>query len=131
MNDMKTFKYIIDSIPPSNNEFIGRDKHIAYQKAKKEWADIIGWLCRPRPAKPISYAKVTIRYYFPNRIRRDPDNYSGKFILDGLTKMGIIEDDSFYHIRLNLELGGIDTKQPHTEIFIEELDKNEFCFEIK
>ncbi|MCH5192056.1 MAG: RusA family crossover junction endodeoxyribonuclease [Oscillospiraceae bacterium] len=123
---MATYTYTIDYVPPSNNEFIGRDNHIAYQKKKKEWADIIGWLCRPRPKKPIPYAKVTLRYYFPNRMRRDPDNYSGKFILDGLTKMGIIEDDSFYHIRLNLELGGIDTKHPHTEIVIEELDESEF-----
>lgn len=125
---MGTLIYIIDDIPPTNNEFIGKDNHIGYQKKKKEWADTIGWLCRPRPVKPIPYAKVTLRYFFPNWIRRDPDNYSGKFILDGLTKMGILEDDSFFHIKLYSECGGIDPKNPRTEIIIEELDESSFCF---
>lgn len=125
---MATYIYTIDDIPPSNNEFIGRTNIGEYQSTKKEWADTIGWLCRPRPIKPIPYARVTLRYYFPDWQRRDPDNYSGKFILDGLTKMGIIYDDSFFHTKLFLECGGIDPKKPRTEIIIEELDESYFNF---
>lgn len=76
--------------------------------------------CRPKPEKPLAQAIVTLRYYFPAATRRDPDNYSGKMILDGLTKAGIIQDDSFSHIRLELE-GRVDRGNPRTEIEIEEM----------
>lgn len=52
------------------------------------------------------------------RRRRDPDNYSGKFLLDGLTKAGIIVDDSFNHITLRLE-AYCDPARPRTEINVE------------
>lgn len=42
--------------------------------------------------------------------------------------MGILKDDSFFNIRLNLECGGIDAKKPRTEIIIEELDESYFNF---
>lgn len=45
---------------------------------------------------------MLIEYQFQDNRRRDPDNYSGKFILDGLTKGGIIRDDSFKHISLTV-----------------------------
>ena len=48
-----------------------------------------------------------------------PDNYSGKFLLDGLTKAGIIVDDSFQHITLKLE-AETDKKNPRTELWIKE-----------
>ena len=47
--------------------------------------------------------------------RHDPDNYSGKFILDGLREAGIIEDDSFSNIELQL-CGSYDKENPRTEI---------------
>ena len=58
-------------------------------------------------------------YYFPDKRRRDSDNFSGKMILDGLTRAGIIEDDSFDHVRLVL-CGGYDKENPRTEIEVEE-----------
>ena len=75
-----------------------------------------------RPKKPIDRSTVTIRYYFPDKRRRDPDNYSGKFLLDGLTKAGIIVDDSFNHITLRLE-AYCEPSRPRTEIEIEEVQK--------
>ena len=51
--------------------------------------------------------------------RRDPDNYSGKMLLDPLTKLGIIRDDNFGAIRLELsaesEKGKRETKITITE----------------
>lgn len=111
-------QYIIDEIPPSNNQFIGRTNFREYQKAKKYWAELIFWKCLPKPKQPLENITVKLTYYFPDRIRRDPDNYSGKMILDGLTKAGIIKDDCFKNIKLVL-CGDYDKVNPRTVIEIE------------
>ena len=112
------FKYSIKAIPPSNNKFIGKDKRWQYQDEKKQWARIIQLFCVPRPREPLKKSRVTIIYYFKDKHRRDPDNYSGKFILDGLVGSGIIKDDSFDCIDLRL-IGKVDKGNPRTEILLE------------
>ena len=112
-----TMTYIVPGIPPSNNDYIGRTNRWEYQKVKKQWRDLIQACCAPRPVSPIKHAKVTLTYYFKDRRRRDPDNYSGKMILDGLTAAGIIEDDSFANIELVLRCR-LDRTNPHVEIEI-------------
>ena len=115
--------YRIPEIPPSNNKFIGRNARWQYQDEKKRWADLIAFLCRPKPPTPIPKAQVTLDYYFGDRIRRDPDNYAGKMVLDGLVKAGIIQDDSFDRINLSLN-GRYDKLNPRTEITIEIIENN-------
>ena len=110
-------KYIIDEIPPSNNKFIGRTNNWEYQNEKKRWAQLIWLKCRPKPENPLDKAEVKLTYYFKTKGRRDPDNYSGKFILDGLVKAGILADDSFNNIILKL-CGRYDKDNPRTEIEI-------------
>lgn len=118
-------KLIINDIPPSNNKFMGRGskkfQSFEYQDIKKQWAMLIRLsVGRSKPKKAIEKAIVTITYYFPNRIRRDPDNYSGKFINDGLVKAGVLKDDSFKNIHLVLK-GDYDKENPRTEVEIEEV----------
>lgn len=113
------YKYTIDAIPPSNNRFSGRKNVWEYREEKKNWERLVGLKCRPRPSQPLEHAEVKLTYYFRTRGRRDPDNYSGKFILDGLVKSGIISDDSFGHIELRL-CGDYDKNNPRTEIEITE-----------
>ncbi|MCH5192154.1 MAG: hypothetical protein J1F23_08335 [Oscillospiraceae bacterium] len=112
-------KYIIDEVPPSNNLYIGRNDRWKYQYAKKYWEDLVRIRCRPRPLEPIDKAIVTLTYFFKNKQRRDPDNYSGKMILDGLVRAGIIADDSFDHITLVIKCGGV-SNPPYTEIEVVE-----------
>lgn len=116
--------YTIPAIPPSNNEFIGRNARFDYRKIKEQWELLIRASCRPKPDKPLEHSMVTLHYYFPNHIRRDPDNYSGKMVLDGLTRAGIIADDSFKHIELRL-MASYDKKKPRLEIMVEEINKEE------
>lgn len=118
-------KLIINDIPPSNNKFMGNGsvakQKYEYQDIKKQWAMLIRLAVgRNKPKKPIEKAIVTITYFFPNRIRRDPDNYAGKFINDGLVKSGILKDDSFSNIKLVLN-GDYDKDNPRTEIEIVEV----------
>lgn len=113
------YHYTLPEIPPSNNKFIGRENRWEYQNVKKQWAQLISVCCRPKPARPLDRAEVTLIYHFKDKRRRDPDNYSGKMILDGLTGAGIIADDSFDHIKLCLD--AVCDKQGVTEILIKEL----------
>lgn len=73
-----------------------------------------------RTGESFEKAKVTITYFFADGRRRDPDNYAGKLILDGLTKAGVIQDDDFDHIVLEIRKGGVDKKNPRTEVEITE-----------
>lgn len=113
-------KIIINEIPPSDNRFKGRNNIWEYRTKKKDWIGIVGWATiGKRPKKPYEKSTVTITYFFPTRGRRDPDNYSGKFILDGLVQAGIIKDDSFQCIDLRLK-ASYDKDNPRTEIEVEE-----------
>jgi len=117
-------KLTILEIPPSNNKYMGRGSirghAFAYQEEKRRWAWLVRAAVTEKPKKPIEKAKVRITYYFPDRRRRDPDNYSGKFILDGLTEAQVIKDDSFKNITLEL-VGDYDKENPRTEIKLEEI----------
>ena len=115
-----TMTYIVPGIPPSNNQYAGRTNCWQYRQDKKEWKERIRLCCRPKPPSPLPRARVTLTYYFKDRRRRDPDNYSGKMLLDGLTVAGIIQDDSFTNIELVLR-SGLDRDNPHVEIEVTDI----------
>lgn len=116
-----TYKYIINDIPKSLNRYAGRNNKWDYRKDKETWTNLVTYICiNNRPRKPLSKAKVTITYFFPTKTRRDPDNYSGKMIMDGLVAAGVIKDDSFGCVELVLK-GGYDKEKPRTEIIVEEV----------
>lgn len=119
-------KITVNAIPPSNNQFMGNShSHYEYHRVKEEWHWLIKAAIKERPGKPYEKSKVTITYFFKDKRRRDPDNYSGKFILDALTKEGIISDDSFDAVTLVLAKGEPDNKNPRTEIEVKEITENE------
>ena len=113
-----TYHYIIPAVPPSNNLYIGRTNFREYQRVKKEWAQLVETHCLPVPPIPLERSRVTLLYHFPDRRRRDPDNYSGKMLLDGLVAAGILEDDSFQRIDLVLRSEYDGTTR--TEIIVED-----------
>ncbi len=117
-----SIRITLQGVPPSLNRFLGKENTQAYRQAKAEWTDTVAWMAKRqrRKHKPYEHATVRIKYFFPDRRRRDPDNYCGKLLLDGLRKGGIIVDDSFSHIRLELS-GGCDPTDPRTEIEIQEV----------
>ena len=119
---MSEYIYTIPALPPSNNEFMGRAAQWKYQEVKKKWEALVKTCCKPVPDKPIQKTQVTLNYYFPDNRRRDPDNYSGKMILDGLVRAGILVDDSFHCVDLFLVWKGVDRTNPRTEIVIKEIN---------
>ena len=118
-------KIIIKAIPPSNNQFIGNSRNFNYyRKEKEKWHWLIKAAIKEKPEKPMDKAIVKIKYYFPDKRRRDPDNFSGKMILDPLVREGILVDDSFGHIQLCL-CADVDKESPRTEIEIKEVGTND------
>lgn len=113
-------KLIIHDIPPSNNKYQGNShSYHAYRQEKMEWHELVRAAISQKPKEPYRQAIVEITYYFKDRRRRDPDNYSGKFLLDPLVKEGILADDSFSNVTLRLE-AKVDKENPRTEIKISE-----------
>lgn len=119
------YKYTFPGIPPSNNRFIGRRNNWEYNKVKKQWEALIAYCCRNKPPKPLERVEICIEYFFPTKRRRDPDNYGGKMLFDGLVKSGIIIDDSFTVIEDIRYRHNYDKTNPRTEITITE--RNELC----
>lgn len=115
-------KIVINDIPPSNNKFIGRNVRWQYQEEKNRWHWLVKSAIQCKPAKPFKNASVEITYFFKNNIRRDPDNYSGKMLLDPLVREGILKDDSFNNIELILK-SYVDKAKPRTEIEITEIEE--------
>ena len=118
-------KIVINDIPPSNNTYMGKTYNYAvYQREKQRWHWLIKCALKERPKKPIKKAIVHITYYFKNKIRRDPDNYSGKMLVDPLVREGILEDDSFAAVTLVLSASH-DKNNPRTEIEIRSVEGEE------
>lgn len=119
-------KITLSGIPPSLNRFAGRENTWQYREEKKHWTDAVMWMAKSakgRPKQPFEKAVVMITYYFSDRRRHDADNYAGKFLLDGLTKAGIIVDDDLQHISTIIR-GDYDRENPRTEISVEEAYSN-------
>lgn len=119
----------VKDIPPSYNNFLGNSRNFnIYRQEKEKWHWLIKTAIKEKPVKPYKHAVVDICYYFKSMTRRDPDNYSGKFLLDPLVSEGIIEDDSFQNVILRLS-GGYDKENPRTEIRVLEVRKDVFSDE--
>lgn len=119
-NDCTLMRIVINEIPPSNNEYMGNSHSFnKYRREKQRWH----WLIKSalskaeKPKKPIEKAVVHITYYFKDKRRHDPDNYSGKMLLDPLVREGILMDDSFKVVTLVLSASH-DKNNSRTEIEI-------------
>ena len=82
----RSIRIEVPGIPPSLNEFAGRENTWEYRAEKDKWTNIVMLLARRcRLPEPFEKADVVLEYFFPDNRRRDPDNYCGKMLLDGLT----------------------------------------------
>ena len=95
--------YEINDIPDSLNKFAGRKNCWEYREQKNAWKLLVqSAVGRNKPKEPYNKSKVHVHYIFPTKVRRDPDNYVPKAIMDGLTASGVILDDSFKCVELKL-----------------------------
>lgn len=108
--------------PPTLNEL--NNLHYRSRAKKKEyWEELIEKECLVQRIKPMLKISITLEFYFPDKRRRDPDNYgfACKFIADGLVRAGILTDDSFDEVtELRIVKGGI-SKPKHILIHLHEV----------
>lgn len=95
--------FIVKAKLPTLNEMISASKiHFAvYSKMKKKWTNMV-WAMALKEHVDKATEPVVVRmlWFEPAKSRRDPDNVvaSKKFILDGLVKAGVIENDSHKYV---------------------------------
>lgn len=124
-NKKKRSKPIDKPIPPSLNQWT----NLHFQKRntlKQNWKEFMVWLVETEgyTDMKIDKCRMTMMFFFPTRHRHDADNYTPKWILDGLTESGLLVDDDFDHLKsITLASGGHDKANPRVEILIEILDK--------
>lgn len=120
---MKKIKLEIPRVPDSLNKMLNH--HWTKRQADKaEWLKDIQtlWLLNKKIIiqSPI---KITLEYFFKDNRKRDYDNYSGKYILDGL-KETFIEDDNARDCLKELVLKmNFKSSSAKTRIIIESIDK--------
>ena len=86
---------ISDYTPPSLNVIL-RMSYWKRRKLQKQWDDfIIGYAWSAGWRRDKQYSRADITLYFPDKRRRDEDNYIGsKVIPDALKHNGLIIDDN-------------------------------------
>lgn len=119
-------KLTVYDIPSSNNKSQGSGgvgKALAYNQEKRRWTGYFQAIRSQMRDQlqgkglPLSEATIITIYNFTSETRRDPDNYSGKMIHDGLTAAAFIRDDSFKEINI-LPLATFGNKKASVEIYI-------------
>ena len=122
-------KIVLKGVPPSLNQTSGRQNPWSYRSNKRAWTEAVQLACKAAPGRPVApYTKALVRidYYFSSARRHDADNYSGKYLLDGLTRAGVIADDDLAHISTAIH-GHVDRQRPRTEITVIALGGEEGC----
>lgn len=120
---MRKIKLVIPKLThPSLNEWT-KLKWYAKRDLKEEWDFEIMTALRKETSRAvlvslIKKASITIKYYFSSDRKRDRDNYSPKFLQDGLVGR-VIQDDNDKLVKVEWELR-VDRDNPRTEIIVEE-----------
>jgi Holliday junction resolvase RusA-like endonuclease len=102
--------------PVSSNQLYGSAPRRQRFPGKK----YIAWLksCPKLEPHGLTGVHLHYRYYMPNNMARDCENYC-KCVSDYLVKQGVIVDDSWQHIKsLTLTPMGIDKTKPRVEVEI-------------
>lgn len=122
-------KLIIPRLPESGNKIQNWHYHKRH-KYNEEWYKEVyfafaKWHAEQKGAikgLPLNRATITFTLYFPDRRKRDKDNYirSCKPIQDALVRCGILRDDDWDSIETKYRRG-YDKETPRTEIEIKEI----------
>jgi len=105
-------------IPPSLNEWINMNP-LQRNDLKQKWKEFVVFLVNHYELSDlmIPKCKIDIMYTFGTRHRHDADNYTPKFIFDGLTEAKVLADDDFGHVTsVTIGTFGYEQNNAKTEI---------------
>lgn len=121
---MKRIDLWLDEIEPSANVYTGKGRGWQkYNDLKGRYMWIVKIACiKHKPVIPFRKAFIKVHYFFPDMRRRDPSNYAGKFLFDGLVLGGMIVDDDFKHIKPSFE-ANFGCKKSGTKVIIYDLSE--------
>ena len=116
-------KYIDKPVPPSLNVWTPM-KRMQKNELKQHWNNFMVWLIQKYEIDnmKIQRCNITYIYTFPTKHRRDTDNYTPKFINDGLVNSGFLQDDSYFNIEVAKFLGKYEKGVYQTDIIVEILE---------
>lgn len=114
---------------------VSLNEYVAANRGKYGWRSgaamaeqqlqIVEWAIARARLKPVGRL-VHLRFdYFEKDRRRDKDNVAGvahKFIIDGLVKMGILNDDNWNHVDGFEDHFEVDKENPRIEVTITEVE---------
>jgi len=114
-------KFIIPGELPTMNEIIAKSKahHMAYANMKKDYTALVKIHAKGLPS--VKRADFYITWYCKNR-RKDKDNIIAgqKFILDGLVKADVLENDGWKQVGKLTHDFAVDKGNPRVEVEIKE-----------
>ena len=117
-------KLIIPGELPTMNEIINKSKtHWAkYGQMKGIYDDTVAWFATQQEIPFFEAVKLNITYFRKNK-RVDPDNISAgkKFIIDGLVKSGVLENDGWKEIKGFEENWKVDKNNPRVEVVLKNM----------
>lgn len=95
----------------------------AMNNLKQAWKEFICWWVKELgyDNMQIDNFEATFITYMPTKRRSDPDNFSPKFINDGLVESGMLVDDDGRHMKSLTLKTDYDKDHPRTEIYIKVL----------
>ncbi len=116
------FKITVPEHPPKHSVYtrvVFREGNVvnpAFKLARKKWHRIIYEASRKSKVAPVVPCIVHIKFYVP--LVCDIDNFTERFILNGLVYSGLIKDDNFQNVSTLIREAFIDKDNPRTEIIV-------------
>ena len=112
-------KPIEKPIHPSINQWCILPR-IQMNALKQKWKDFVEYWIKKEGLtnRQLDDFSVVMTVFFDNKIRKDADNYSPKFIMDGWTESGFIVDDDWKHLKSLTIIPDYDKENPRTEFEI-------------
>lgn len=114
--------FTVYEFPPTLNQ-LNLLHHMQRARLKEQWEKIVKDACLIHGIQPVKRVSITLEFWFPDKRRRDLDNYAFafKFIQDALVKVGILTDDSAEEvIELRVVKGGI-SKPKYINVYLVEV----------
>lgn len=115
-------KLIIEGELTDLNTYVNKERANRFAAAviKQKETNRVYWECKAQKIQPIKFPVFVECHWFCKNKRKDKDNtsFGKKFLMDGMVKAGVLEDDRWDNILGFRDVFFIDAKNPHIEVYM-------------